>query len=59
MVPAGTKAKVVAHEREDYINGDTVQVDGDGRPVMAIVTTRDEGQDVTVLAPCATARSET
>lgn len=58
MVPAGTKAKVVAHEREDYIAGDMVQVDGEGRPVMSIVTTRDEGQDVTVLAPCATARSD-
>lgn len=58
MVPAGTKAKVTAHEREDYIGGDMVQTDGEGRPVMSIVTTRDEGQDVTVLAPCATARSE-
>lgn len=59
MVPAGTRAKVVAHEREDYIAGDVVQTDGEGRPVMAIVTTRDHGQDVTVLAPCATARSLT
>ena len=58
MVQAGTKAKVTAHEREDYIGGDMVQTDGEGRPIMSIVTTRDEGQDVTVLAPCATARSE-
>ncbi len=59
MVPAGTKAKVVAHEPQDYIGGDVVQVDGEGRPVMAIETTRDDGNDVTVLAPCATARSDT
>lgn len=58
MVPAGQRAKVTAHEREDYIGRDVVQVDGNGRPVMAIVTTRDDGQDVTVLAPCAVARSE-
>ncbi len=59
MVPAGTKAKITAHEREDYIGGDVVQTDGEGRPVMAVVTTRDDGTDVTVLAPCATARSDT
>ncbi len=59
MVPAGTKAKVTAHEREDYVAGEVVQVDGEGRPVMSIVTTRDEGTDVTVLAPCATTRSHT
>jgi hypothetical protein len=59
MVPAGTRAKVVAHERDDYIAGDLVQTDAEGRPVAAIVTTRDDGQDVTVLAPCATARSQT
>jgi hypothetical protein len=58
MVPAGTRAKVVAVEREDYIGSELVQTDADGRPVMAIVTTRDEGQDCTVLAPCATARSQ-
>lgn len=55
MVPAGTKAKIVAHEREDYINGDHVQLDGDGRPVMSVTTTRDDGEDVTVYAPVATA----
>jgi hypothetical protein len=29
------------------------QDDDEGRPWMAVVTTRDEGQDVAVLAPCA------
>ncbi len=56
MVPAGTRAEHRAVEREDYINGDHVQVDGEGRPVMAVVTTRNDGQDCTVYAPTATAR---
>lgn len=55
FVPAGTRGKVEAREREDYVNGELVQTDGDGRPVMSIVTTRDEGQDCTVLAPTAVA----
>ncbi len=58
MVPAGTRCKVEAVEREDYIGGDVVTVDGENRPVMAVVTTRDEGQDVAVFAPCATGRSD-
>jgi hypothetical protein len=58
MLPAGTKAKVEAREREDYVNGDRVQLDPElGRPVMSVVTTRDEGQDVIVFAPTATGRS--
>jgi hypothetical protein len=56
MVPAGIRCKVVAHEREDYIAGDDVQTDAEGRPVMSVVTTRDDGEDVTVYAPCARAR---
>jgi hypothetical protein len=56
MVPAGTRCKVEAVEREDYINGDLVQVDGRGRPVMSVITTRDDGQDCTVYAPTALAR---
>lgn len=53
MVPAGTSCKVEAVEREDYIGGELVQYDGNGRPVMAVVTTRDDGNDVAVLAPTA------
>lgn len=53
MVPAGTKAKVQAHVREDYIGGEDVQYDADGRPVMSVVTTRDDGSDVAVFAPTA------
>lgn len=58
MVPAGTRCKVEAVEREDYINGDDVQVDGNGRPVMSVVTTRDDGQDCAVYAPTASARGD-
>lgn len=53
MIPAGTTAKVEAVEREDYVGGELVQADGDGRPVSAVVTTRDDGNDVAVLAPTA------
>ena len=57
MLPAGTKAKVQAVERQDYVGTDQVQLDPErGRPVMAVVTTRDNGQDVAVFAPTATAR---
>lgn len=56
MVPAGTRCKVTAREREDYVNGELVTLDGDGRPVMSVVTTRDDGEDVAVFAPCAVGR---
>lgn len=58
-VMAGTKAKVEAVERGDYVGRDQVQTDGEGRPVMAVVTTRDDGQDCAVMAPCATAEGKT
>lgn len=55
MLPTGTKAKIEANEREDYIGKELVRLNADGRPVMNIVTTRDDGQDCTVFAPAATA----
>ena len=58
MVPDGTKAKVVAHERQDYIGGEDVQYDGERRPIMSVVTTRDEGQDCAVFAPCASMNTD-
>lgn len=58
MVIAGTRAKVEAREREDYVGGELVTTDGEGRPIMSVVTTRDDGQDCAVFAPCATASSE-
>jgi hypothetical protein len=53
MVPAGTRCKVEAVERGDWVGTEDVTYDGDGRPVMAVVTTRDHGQDTAVFAPCA------
>ncbi len=58
MLPAGTRAKVEAVERGDWVGKELVQTDGEGRPVMAVVTTRDDGQDCAVLAPLATAGTE-
>lgn len=55
FVAAGVKAKVAVVERGDYVGREKVQTDSDGRPVMAVVTTRDDGQDCAVLAPTATA----
>lgn len=54
LLPEGTRAKVESHEREDYIGSDVVQMN-EGRPVMSVVTTRDDGTDVTVFAPTAQA----
>lgn len=54
FVPAGTRAKVVLRDREDYVGGDMVQTDENGRPVMSATVTRDDGEDVAVYAPCAT-----
>lgn len=51
MVPAGTRCKVEAVERGDYIAGEDVQYDPNGRPIMSVVTTRDDGQDCAVYAP--------
>jgi hypothetical protein len=53
MVLAGTKCKIEAKEREDYIGNENVTYNEDGRPVMAIETTREDGNDVVVFAPCA------
>lgn len=56
FVKVGTKCKVIAVEREDYIGDEQVQRDANGRPVMAVLTIRDNGQDATVYAPTAVAR---
>jgi hypothetical protein len=55
MLPEGVKAKVEAHEREDYVGKEVVQLDANGRPVQSVITTRDDGQDTTVYAASATA----
>lgn len=56
MLPAGTRAKVVAVEREDYVGEAMVQTDDNGRPIMAVRTIRDDGEDAIVFAPTATGR---
>lgn len=58
LVPSGTKCKVEAVERGDYVGNEVVQTDGEGRPVMAVITTRDDGQDCAILAPLATAERD-
>lgn len=59
MIEVGTKAKVELREREDYVGSEEVQLDPERRrPVMSIVTTRDNGQDVAVFAPTATAKGD-
>lgn len=58
LVPAGIRCEVVAVEREDYVGRELVQRDADGRPKMAVVTTRDDGTDCAVLAPCARLTTE-
>lgn len=52
MVPAGTRAKVTAVDREDYLSDEKVS------RTMAIITERDDGQDVAVFAPTAVAKVE-
>ena len=58
LIPAGTKAKVVAVERQDYVKKELVRTDSEGNVIMATVVTRDEGQDCTVYAPCAVMERE-
>lgn len=58
LVPHGTSCKVEVREREDYVGKELVQADVNGRPLMSVVTTRDDGQDVTVFAPTAQGKKE-
>ena len=53
LLPEGTNAKVEKREREDSVGDETLRYDTEGRPVMSVVTTRDEGQDCVVFAPLA------
>lgn len=59
MVEAGTKVKISAIEREDYVGTEKVQTNTEGRPVMAVITEREDGSnDVSVFAPTATGKAE-
>jgi len=58
MVPAGTKAKIETREREDYLGDEKVQL-FEGRPIMSIVTTREDGSnDTRVFSPVAVGSSK-
>lgn len=54
LVRQGVKADLRAVEREDYVGKSLVQVDANGRPIMAVKTVRDEGEDCTVFPDTAT-----
>jgi hypothetical protein len=51
LIPAGTKAKVTVHGREDYLGRDIPQRDANGRVVMSTTVTRDEGEDCSIYVP--------
>lgn len=52
MLREGEVAKVTVNEREDYIGDEDVPL-VNGRPIMNVTTTRDDGEDVAVFAPTA------
>jgi hypothetical protein len=56
MVEAGSRVRVTAVEREDYVGDETVTSVG-GRPIMAVKTERQDGSnDVMVFAPLASGK---
>lgn len=54
LVREGVRADLRPVEREDYVGKEMVQTDGEGRPVMAVKTVRDDGEDCTVFPATAT-----
>lgn len=57
MVPEGSKARVIANEREDYVGAEDVRTDAAGRPIMSITTEHEDGHtDCVVYAPTAHAK---
>lgn len=53
LVEQGARVKLTVAEREDYIGKEEGVTMRDGRPVMSVITTRDDGEDVAVYAPTA------
>lgn len=52
FVEEGVRCKVEVNERDDYVGDELVTVnEATGRPVMNVVTTRDDGNDLAVYAP--------
>jgi len=58
LVRDGTRCKVEAEERADYLGREVQDHGDDGKPYMAVRTTRDDGDDVAVNAGLAQARLE-
>ena len=56
LIRANVYAKVEAEERADYLNGETQETGDDGKPYMAVRTTRDEGSDLLANPGVARAR---
>jgi len=48
LIRANVYCAVTAEERADYLNGETQATGDDGRPYMAVRTTRDDGDDLLV-----------
>lgn len=56
MIRVGVKAKVYAVVRPDYVGSEAgIRYDEDKRPIMSVVTERENGNDVAVFAPVAEA----
>jgi hypothetical protein len=53
MVVAGAAAKLVLHERDDYVGTEDVQVADDGRVFMAARVVTDNTEHLVVYAPTA------
>lgn len=59
LVREGTRAAVIASEREDYLSGDEQPVGDNGQVYMNVQVIRDDGYDTTVFAPTAHAEVRT
>lgn len=58
LVAAGTRCKVEAEERADYLGKEIQATGDDGKPYMAVRTTYDDHDDLAVNAGLAHARQE-
>lgn len=56
LVRAGTRCKVTAEERADYLGGEIQATGDDGKPYMAIRTTLDDHENLLVNAGLAQIR---
>jgi len=56
LVRAGTRCKVEAEERADYLDHEIQDTGDDGKPYMAVRVTREDGDDLAVNAGLAQAR---